>query len=64
MFTEEQIAFMRSIGLELDFSSLSGEDYVQIEDRVGDVYTAEVQKHEEEATSVILMCESVLDRLG
>lgn len=64
MFTKEQIAFMRSIGLKLDFSNLSSEDYVQIEETVGDVYTAEVQEHEKEVTSNILLCEAILDKLG
>lgn len=64
MFTKEQIAFMRSIGLELDFSRLSSDDYVQIEETVGDVYTAEAQEHEKEATANMLLCEAILDRLG
>lgn len=64
MFTKEQIAFMRSIGLNMDFSRLSGSDYVKIEDAVGDKYTAEVQEHESEITPVILLCEAILDKLG
>ncbi|MCI8623761.1 MAG: hypothetical protein HFG26_08875 [Provencibacterium sp.] len=64
MFTKEQIAFMKSIGLNLDFSHLSEADYVQIEDAVGDRYTAEVQEHESKITPVILLCEGILDKLG
>ena len=54
---------MRGIGLNLDFSNLSSEDYVQIEEIVGDVYTAEVQEHEKEVTPTVLLCESILDKL-
>lgn len=64
MFTKEQIAFMESIGLNLDFSRLSEADYVQIEDAVGDRYTAEVQEHESGMTRAILLCEAILDKLG
>ena len=63
MFKKEQISFMRGIGLNLDFSNLSSEDYVQIEEIVGDVYTAEVQEHEKEVTPTVLLCESILDKL-
>lgn len=55
---------MKSIGLNLDFSRLSEADYVQIEDAVGDRYTAEVQEHESKITPVILLCEGILDKLG
>lgn len=55
---------MKNIGLNLDFSRLSEADYVQIEDTVGDRYTAEVQEHEGEITPAILLCEGILDKLG
>lgn len=64
MFTKEQLAFMKRIGLDLDFTHLSEADYVKIEDRVGDVYTAEVQEHESEITAEIMLCEAILDKLG
>ena len=63
MFTKEQVAFMKSIGLNLNFSRLSEADYVQIEDAVGDRYTEEVQENESEITPVILLCEAILDKL-
>ena len=55
---------MESIGLNLDFAHLSTADCVQIEDVVGNRYTAEVQEHESEMTPVILLCEAILDKLG
>lgn len=63
MFSENQIAFMRSIGLDLDFSNLADDDYVRIEDVVGGIYTSEVQEYRQDATEVTLMCESILDTL-
>lgn len=63
MFSEKQIAFMRSIGLDLDFSNLADDDYVRIEDVVGGIYTAEVQEYKQGATEVTIMCESILDTL-
>lgn len=36
MFTEKQIAYMKSIGLNLNFNHLSGDDWIKIEDTIGD----------------------------
>ena len=64
MFLSEQIKFMKSLGLNMDFSKLSDDDYCKIEDTVGDTYTEEVQNHPNEVTDKILMCESILDKLS
>lgn len=63
MFTKEQISFMEGIGLKLDFSALSDDDYIQIEEKVGDAYTSEAQQTDE-PTETIRMCESILDMLS
>lgn len=63
MFLPEQIEFMKRLGLQMDFSHLSDEDYCRIEDIVGDAYTEAAQEHPNEATDKILMCESILDAL-
>lgn len=55
---------MKDMGLQMDFSRLSDEDYCRIEDTVGDLYTQEAQEYPNEATDTILMCESILDRLS
>ena len=34
MFNEEEITYMKSIGLNFDFSNLSDDEYVKIEDTV------------------------------
>jgi len=66
MFTDKQIEFMRNIGLYLDFSNLSGDDYVLIEDKVGDIYNSAVLDAEDgtkdrlEVMPTILMCEEIL----
>lgn len=62
MFNSREIQFMKQIGLALDFSFLSDDDLVKIEDVVGDFYTKEAQKTET-ATKEILLCESILDKL-
>ncbi len=35
-FSEEQITYMRSLGLNFDFTNLSSDDWVNIEDTVAD----------------------------
>ena len=62
MFNEKQIAFLKSLHLDVDFSSLSEEDLIRIEGVVGDRYTEAAEKTNE-ATDFILMCESILDQL-
>lgn len=64
MFSAKQIAFLKSLGLNMNFSNLSDEDYCRIEDTVGDVYTEEAQEHPDETTDKILLCESILDNLS
>lgn len=62
MFNSKEIQIMKKLGLTLDFSSLSDDDLVKIEEAVGDFYTREAQKTER-ATETILLCESILDKL-
>lgn len=64
MFNQEQIHFMENLGLHLDFSNLSDDDCVRIEDIVGDAYTEEVENHKSEVTPVISLCEEILNKLG
>lgn len=64
MFSQKQVEFMKSIGLDMDFLRLSDNDYCKIEDIVGDVYTEEAQAHPDIVTDKILICESILDKLS
>lgn len=62
MFEPKEIQFMKSLGLTLDFSSVSDDDLVEVESVVGDFYTQEAQRTDE-ATEKILLCESILYKL-
>jgi len=53
---------MKRLGLAFDFSSLSDDELLRIEDVVGDFYTQEAQGTNE-ATETILLCESILDKM-
>ena len=63
MFTKEQIEFMKKNRLEMDFSHLADKDYIEIEERIGDIYTGLVEDSPQKVTDEILMCESILDQL-
>ena len=62
MFEPKEIQFMKSLGLTLNFASVSDEELVKVEAVVGDFYTQEAQRTDE-ATEKILLCESILDKL-
>lgn len=63
MFTPQEIAFMRSLGLDFDFGNLSDDEWVQIEDTVGDrLVLAELDK-QYNPTPIGKMCEAILDKL-
>jgi len=38
-FSTEQVSFLRSIGLDFDFSNLSDNEWIAIEEKVGDYIT-------------------------
>ncbi len=65
-FSKEQITYMRSLGLNLDFSNLSDDDWITLEDVVADrlMYAGfHVEGEEYIANDEGLMCESILDLL-
>jgi len=62
MFHPKEIELMKRLGLAFDFSSLSDDELLRIEDVVGDFYTQEAQGTNE-ATETILLCESILDKM-
>lgn len=63
MFSEKQKEFMKSLGLKLDFNNLSDDDYVLIEEVVGDELVYEGLDDNYDATTIGKMCESILDLL-
>ncbi len=63
MFTENQIKFMRSLGIEVDFDNLSDNDLVQIEERVGNELQRSGFGIDNTITDTGKLCESILDKL-
>lgn len=62
MFNSKEIGLMKQIGLDFDFSSLTDDEFIEIETAVGDYYTEKAQSTSKE-TEEILLCESILDKL-
>lgn len=63
MFNQEQILYMQSIGLHLDFDHLSGEDFATIEDTVADCLQKVGFDKDHNVTPEGTLCESILDAL-
>lgn len=63
MFSDEQIEYMQGLGLNFDFSNLSDDEWIAIEDTVGDrlVYAGLDKDYNPNQEGV--MCESILDML-
>lgn len=66
IFNREQIKFMQSLGLNFDYDNLSDDDYIMIEDVVGDKYTFDGVDWDNDyiPNEIGLMCESILDMLS
>lgn len=64
MFDKKQIAFMQSIGLNLDFDHLKEDDYNKIEDAVAEKLQISGFDKEYNVTETGKMCESILDQLS
>lgn len=63
MFSKEQIVFMESLGLNIDFANLSEDDFMKIEDLVSCKLQKSGFDENENITSDGRMCESILDEL-
>lgn len=60
-FSDEQINFMRDIGIEADFNNLTDDDYIEIEEIIGaNLQTRGFDKNYK-ATEIGEICESILD---
>lgn len=64
MFSEKQITFMKSLGLEVDFNNLTDDDLAQIEEIVSDELQMSGFDISDNITDVGKMCESILDDLA
>lgn len=63
MFTEKEKSFMRECGLNLDFDNLSDDDYVEIEEVIGNKLTLECLDNNYNPNEDGLLCEEILDKL-
>lgn len=64
LFEPEQIEYMRSLGLDLDFDNPTDDDIIRIEEIVADRLMTCGFDLEYEPTEEGKMCESILDRIG
>lgn len=64
MFTEKEIALMRDCGLNMDFAHLSDDDYVKIEEVIGDELTLRCLDKDYEPNERGRLCEDLLDKLA
>ena len=64
MFTDEQILFMKRIGVPVkDFGNMSDDDYIAVEDHVGDYLTLQCLDEDYNPNDDGAMCYSILDSL-
>lgn len=63
-FSEQQIAFMKEIGIDVDFDKLTDEYMVIIEDKVANELETKGFDEDYEPTEIGKMCESILDILN
>lgn len=63
MFTDEQKKFMRSMGLNFNFDDLSDDEWIRIEDEVGDKLVMEGLDKDYDVNEIGKMCYSILDKI-
>lgn len=65
MFSDEEIALMRSIGLDCDFNNLSEEDdyWADIEEKVGEFLTLKCLDKNYEPDDNGIVCKSILNKI-
>lgn len=63
MFSDEQINYMRGLGLNFDFSNLTDDEWIAIEDTVGDRLTYAGLKEDYSFNDEGKMCMSILNML-
>lgn len=65
MFNAEEIALMKSIGLDGDFNNLSEDDdyWAEIEEKVGEYLTLHCLGDEYIPNESGIICESILDKI-
>ena len=65
MFSVEEIALMKSLGLDSDFNNLSEDDeyWVDIEEKVGNFLTLKCLDEHYEPDDKGVICESILNKI-
>lgn len=63
IFAENQIEFMKEIGISINFSNISDDDYVAIEERVSEYLQKKGYNEDYSPNEDGKMCESILDML-
>ena len=63
MFTKEEIAFMRSLGLNFNFNELSDDEWIQIEETIGDKLSLSGLDENYNPNSIGKICESILGKI-
>ena len=65
MFSDEEIALMRSIGLDCDFNNLSEEDdyWADIEAKVGEFLTLKCLDKNYEPDDNGIVCKTILNKI-
>ena len=63
MFTNKEVSFMKSIGLDFDFNFLSDDEWCELEDVVGDALVERGIEKDGKPNEIGLMCEEILSKL-
>lgn len=64
MFSDEEKKYLNdNLGLNLDFNNMSSEDWVKLEDTVGDRLTLHCLDKDYNPNEEGLMCERILNKL-
>lgn len=63
IFAENQIEFMKEIGISINFSNISDDDYVAIEERISEYLQKKGFNEDYSPNEDGKMCESILDVL-
>lgn len=63
MFTPEEIAFMRGLGLDYNFDDLSDDEWIGIEETIGDTLLLSGLDINYNPNAIGLMCEEILAKI-
>ncbi len=63
IFTEKEIELMKSIGLNCNFDNPSDDDWLDIEEQVGDALVLKYLDEKYEPTPEGWICEGIIDKI-